>query len=64
MRDEMQDDATGTDEIVCELDQLLIDRMRAAVEAHREWNGEAERRDVLETLARARAEFARRAGDE
>ena len=30
MRDEMQDDATGTDEIVCELDQLLIDRMRAA----------------------------------
>jgi hypothetical protein len=41
-----------------------IDRMRAAVEAHREWNGEAERRDVLETLARARAEYARRAGDE
>jgi hypothetical protein len=40
-----------------------IDRMRGAVEAHRDWNTEPERRDVLETLAAARAEFLRRATD-
>jgi hypothetical protein len=41
-----------------------IDRMRGAVEAHREWNSEAERAEVFETLARARAEYERRAGEE
>jgi TolB protein len=40
-----------------------IDRMRAAVEAHGEWNGDGERRETLEMLSRARAEYARRAGD-
>jgi TolB protein len=40
-----------------------IDRMRSAVEAHQHWNTEEERRDVLETLARARSEYVRRAGE-
>jgi hypothetical protein len=40
-----------------------IDRMRAAVEAHRDWNSEAERRETLEMLARARAEYQRRGGE-
>ena len=40
-----------------------IDRLRGAVEAHRDWNTEDERREVLETLARAREEFERRAGE-
>ncbi len=40
-----------------------IDRIRGAVEAHREWNTAEERGDVLETLAQARAEFERRAGE-
>jgi hypothetical protein len=40
-----------------------IDRMRAAVDGHREWNTDAEKRDVLETLAEARAEFERRAAE-
>jgi Tol biopolymer transport system component len=39
-----------------------LDRLRAAVEGHREWYGPAERRDALETVARARAEFERRGG--
>ena len=38
-----------------------IDRTRAAVERHQDWNTEAERKDVLETLAQARAEYERRA---
>jgi hypothetical protein len=38
-----------------------IDRLRTAIMRHREWNGEGERRDALEMLARARAEFERRA---
>jgi hypothetical protein len=37
-----------------------IDRMRGSVEAHREWNSEAERRETLEMLAMARAEYQRR----
>jgi hypothetical protein len=37
-----------------------IDRMRAAVEAHRDWNSAAERRETLDMLARARAEYERR----
>jgi hypothetical protein len=41
-----------------------IDRMRQAVEAHRGWNTEDEKRDILETLTRARAEFARRTSEE
>ncbi|HEX6106853.1 MAG TPA: CehA/McbA family metallohydrolase [Gemmatimonadales bacterium] len=40
-----------------------LDRTRAAVEAHPDWNSDAERRDVLEMLAKARAEFARRGGE-
>jgi TolB protein len=40
-----------------------IDRMRGAVEAHREWNTEEEKRDALEMLGKARAEFERRAGE-
>jgi Tol biopolymer transport system component len=38
-----------------------IDRTRAAVEAHRDWNTDAERRETLDMLARARAEYERRA---
>jgi TolB protein len=37
-----------------------IDRMRASVEAHRDWNSDAERRETLDMLARARAEYERR----
>jgi hypothetical protein len=40
-----------------------IDRMRAAVEAHSDWNAAAERRETLEMLSRAHAEYARRAED-
>jgi hypothetical protein len=40
-----------------------IDRMRAAVEAHSDWNADAERRETLEMLSRAHAEYARRAED-
>nr|MBA3260767.1 CehA/McbA family metallohydrolase [Gemmatimonadales bacterium] len=39
-----------------------IDRTRAAVERHQEWNSEGERREVLDMLARARSEYARRVG--
>ena len=38
-----------------------IDRTRQAVERHQDWNTEAERKDVLEMLAQARAEYERRA---
>lgn len=38
-----------------------IDRMRAAVEAHQDWNTPGERRETLDMLARARAEYERRA---
>jgi hypothetical protein len=38
-----------------------IDRLRAAAEASRDWNTADERHDVLEMLAKARAEFERRA---
>jgi hypothetical protein len=37
-----------------------IDRMRGSVEAHRDWNTEAERQETLEMLAQARAEYERR----
>jgi TolB protein len=37
-----------------------IDRMRGAVERHRDWNSDAERQETLEMLARARAEYERR----
>jgi WD40 repeat protein len=37
-----------------------IDRMRASVEAHREWNSPAEREETLEMLGRARGEYERR----
>jgi TolB protein len=37
-----------------------IDRMRASVEAHEDWNSDAERRETLEMLARAHAEYERR----
>jgi TolB protein len=37
-----------------------IDRMRASVEAHRDWNTDAERRETLDMLAQARAEYERR----
>ena len=40
-----------------------IDRMRASVEAHRDWNTEAERRETLDMLAQARAEYERRSRD-
>ena len=40
-----------------------IDRMRAAVEAHRDWNTEAEREETLDMLAQARAEYERRSRD-
>ena len=40
-----------------------IDRLRAGAEASQDWNTESEKRSVLETLARARAEFERRAGE-
>ena len=38
-----------------------IDRIRVSVEAHRDWNSDAERKETLEMLARARAEYERRA---
>ena len=37
-----------------------IDRMRGAVEAHKDWNAPAERRETLDMLAQARAEYERR----
>jgi TolB protein len=37
-----------------------IDRMRASVEAHEDWNSDTERRETLEMLARAHAEYERR----
>ena len=37
-----------------------IDRMRQSVEAHQDWNSDGERRDALEMLDRARAEYERR----
>jgi TolB protein len=40
-----------------------IDRMRASVEAHQDWNTEAERRETLDMLARARAEYQRRSAE-
>jgi hypothetical protein len=40
-----------------------IDRMRAAVEAHRDWNTGAERGETLEMLAGAREEYERRAAE-
>jgi hypothetical protein len=40
-----------------------IDRMREAVESHRDWNSDAERQETLDMLARARAEYERRAQD-
>ena len=40
-----------------------IDRMRASVEAHRDWNTEAERQETLDMLAQARAEYERRSRD-
>ena len=40
-----------------------IDRMRAAVEAHEDWNSDAERNETLAMLSRARAEYARRSED-
>ena len=40
-----------------------IDRMRASVEAFRDWNSDAERRETLDLLAQARAEYERRSRD-
>jgi Tol biopolymer transport system component len=40
-----------------------IDRMRASVEAHRDWNSDAERKETLDMLAQARAEYQRRSGE-
>ncbi len=40
-----------------------IDRMRKSVEAHQDWNSDAERRDALEMLDRARAEYERRSAE-
>ncbi|HEY9508037.1 MAG TPA: CehA/McbA family metallohydrolase [Gemmatimonadales bacterium] len=40
-----------------------IDRMRASVEQHRDWNSGAERRETLEMLALARAEYELRSRD-
>ncbi len=40
-----------------------IDRTRQSVERHQDWNTEKERKDVLEMLTRARAEYERRAAD-
>ena len=40
-----------------------IDRIRSAVERHLDWNTDAERAETLAMLARARAEYARRATD-
>jgi hypothetical protein len=37
-----------------------IDRMRASVEAHRDWNTDSERQETLDMLAQARAEYERR----
>jgi hypothetical protein len=34
--------------------------MRASVEAHRDWNTDAERQETLDMLAQARAEYERR----
>jgi TolB protein len=42
---------------------VWIDRTRVAVERHRDWNTEAERKEVLDMLTRARAEYERRAGE-
>jgi hypothetical protein len=38
-----------------------IDRLLSAVEGYRDWNNDAEKRETLETLRAARAEFERRA---
>ncbi|HET7598717.1 MAG TPA: CehA/McbA family metallohydrolase [Gemmatimonadales bacterium] len=38
-----------------------LDRLDRAARAHREWNDEAERNEVLREIAEARAEFVRRA---
>ena len=40
-----------------------IDRMRLSVESHRDWNSDAERRETLDMLAQARAEYERRSGE-
>ena len=40
-----------------------IDRMRTSVEAHRDWNSDAERQETLDMLAQARAEYERRSGE-
>jgi TolB protein len=40
-----------------------IDRIREAVGRHRDWNTDAERKDVLDMLSRARAEYERRAAE-
>jgi hypothetical protein len=40
---------------------VWIDRMRASVEAHKDWNTDTERRETLDMLARARAEYEQRA---
>jgi hypothetical protein len=40
-----------------------IDRTRQSVERHQDWNTETERKDVLEMLTTARAEYERRAVD-
>jgi TolB protein len=40
-----------------------IDRTREAVGRHRDWNTDAERKDVLDMLSRARAEYERRAAE-
>ena len=37
-----------------------IDRMRASVEKHKDWNTDAERQETLDLLAQARAEYERR----
>jgi hypothetical protein len=39
---------------------VWIDRMRASVEAHKDWNTDTERRETLDMLARARAEYEQR----
>jgi TolB protein len=40
-----------------------IDRMRTTVESHKDWNTDGERQETLDMLARARAEYERRAQD-
>ena len=37
-----------------------LDRIRSSVDAHRDWNSDAERAETLDMLARARAEYERR----